>query len=129
MMKGLFLRAEYLRPGSRNWEFNASDAEKNYEPVKERIVGIPTAPARVSLQTLVDNLGQWHDGRLEKASQFSITRVVLAAPTLDESQEVFIVNTFGIGKISDKLPDDEAFKRIRHVVNAEGQLLFSDNIL
>ena len=126
---GHFLRAEFFREGSKDYEHPAKLAERNYIPVNERILGVPETPEKASLKKVIDSIRQLHDGKLEKATKFNITRVVLASSKFEEPQEVFIANVFGTGRISDKLPDKEPFKRLRFVLNAEGEVLFVDNVL
>jgi hypothetical protein len=130
--KGNFLRAEYIKEGSTNYEGDRSRQERNYR-VTGQSLSLANRPSALPLEELGKKVYATvnRDGPFENATRLNITYVNLKQPAIPAPtvQPVYIVNVFGVGKIKFDLPDDERLKRIRYVFDEYGNILFSDNTI
>ena len=125
---GVFVRAEYFRPGAEDHELPLFEAEKNYRSSGEKIYSVPEQAASANLQSILDNLHGQYGGQFEQSTKFNITYVLWEQ--YDQSPKpVFIINMFGTGKSVPKSPDKPTSLRIRFVFDADGNIMFFDNVI
>jgi hypothetical protein len=108
-----------------------AELEYDYNVFGERIVRLPEPGTSHNLEEIVAALDFMH---LERASRIQILYVVLEGigvgdPSDDRTHPVFIANVYGVHSISSRLPDDEASKRIRQVLDDSLKPLYADNAL
>jgi hypothetical protein len=132
--QGRFLRAEYKKPGAKSYVQEHWVQHDNYRVSQEKISGFPEQAPEVKesalLGVIYENIHLWGD--VEDASQLDVTyaRLIRKNRYAPPGEPVFILNTYGVAAISDKMPPDrEDMKRMRFVMSPTGRILWIDNNL
>lgn len=130
LTNGMFVRAEFVKPGSINYEVEPKELEIGYDVRTEKLMGFPDKAAPTSLSKVLQSL--YENEAFDKATRINITWV-LRKGTNDEIHPCFIANISGVSvgiKGSVSVPeDDESYKKYRVVLSPEGEALFMDNLL
>jgi hypothetical protein len=122
---GNFIRVEFVKPNAGDFQTSVADVETALRMSEESVVGFPAKAFPVSLETLFEQLQM----PFEKVTRFNVTYVDYkfyekpVAPTI-------LVNVFGLESIvSSRLGDGEETRRIRIVLDQNGEVTREDNFL
>ena len=125
---GMFVRAEFVKPGSKNPELNTKKLGQLYRSAGQSILGFPDKSAPGSIGKVLQSLYE-HEA-FDKATGINISWVVLKFEHV--SRPYFVANIFGVspGLMGTRFSsDDEAFKRYRILLTPEGEAVYTDNLL
>ena len=110
---GNFIRAEFVKPGAKDFQTPLEDMEDALRGAEETVVGLPAKPMAVSLETILDHLQM----PLENATRFNVT-YVLYQQSENPPEPMILVNVFGLPSIvTDRLGDEEGLRRVRVVMD------------
>lgn len=125
---GMFVRAEFVCPGRKDYEFSRSDVEDIYRSTAESLVGFPEKAAPASLGKVLQSL--YESEPFDTASKINITWVLREHD--GTISPCFIANIWGVssGFMFGRVPeDDEGFLKTRILLSPEGEAVISDNSL
>lgn len=118
---GQFVRAEYFKPGSTVYEESAEKLERILASGNERITRVPPRPPPIAWTAALEALRNHLGSELEKTIGLVVTYVEYQF--WDEPPApVFLVHLYGVMRASDKMPDEEMYRRIRFVIDAKGEI-------
>ena len=122
---GNFIRAEFVKPGARDFQTPLDGMEDALRGAHEIVVGLPAKPLAVSLEAILDHLQM----PLEDATRFNVTYVIYQL--FERPPEpMILVNVFGLPSIvTDRLGDEEDLRRVRVVMDQYGHVKQEDNFL
>jgi hypothetical protein len=123
--KGEFLRAEYEKPGARDYRTSMENLEIMYQQTVEAITGLPEEPLKIGLAKIVEGTGL----NLEAATRFDVNYVMFSS-NREPAKPTLLVNIYGVDSmVSFRAPPGEEFLRVRAVLNEQGEILWLDNTL
>ncbi len=126
---GMFVRAEFFKPGAKNYEFEAKELEEIYRSGGQILAGFPEKAAPASLVKVMESL--YTNEAFDRATKINIIYVLLDESELGgKIQPCFIANIWGVsaGFMSDRVSeDDEEFLKYRVILDQNGVATFSDN--
>jgi hypothetical protein len=118
---GQFVRAEYFKPGSPVYEESPEKLERILASGNERVKRLPPQPPPIPWTAALGALRKHLGPELEKTIGLVITYVEYQF--WDEPPApVFLVHLYGVMRASDKMPDEEMYRRIRFVIDAKGEI-------
>lgn len=126
---GRFVRAEFFKPGAKDYEFEPKELEEIYRSGWRLLAGFPAKAAPASLGKVLQSL--YGNEAFDRATKINITYVLLDEAQLGSKiQPCFIANIWGMspGFMSGRVPeDDEGFLKYRVFLDQNGVATFSDN--
>ena len=130
---GQFLRAEFNKPGAKDYSFDADHNRRRYMQSDETVNGLPKESARVPFEKVLGVLASEEHSfgiNFNTATKIDVTYVTYTRSG-DKPAPVYIINVFGCHSIAPEYSQasDEGAKRIRYVVDGEGKTWFFDNNL
>lgn len=130
---GQFLRAEFNKPGAKDYSFDAEHNRRRYIQRDETVNGLPAVPARVPFEKILGELAsEEHAFGIDftTATKIDVTYVTYTRSG-DKPTPVYIINVFGCHSIAPEYfaDRDESAKRIRYIVDGEGKTWLFDNNL
>ncbi len=124
---GMFVRAEFMKPSAEDYEFPPKRKAESYRSAAESLVGFPDKPAAASLSKVLQVLYE-HEA-FDSATKINITWV-LRQNSNNEIYPWFIANIYGVSPGLMRGPiDDPVDLRYRILLNADGEPVFTDNLL
>jgi len=124
---GMFVRAEFVKPGAKDYEEDPEYLTERYRSGRESLVGFPERAAPASLGKVLQSL--YEQEAFDTAGKINITWV-LREDGEERIRPCFIANVFGVSPGLMRVPDDdEAFLRYRILLNPQGEAFQSDNAL
>lgn len=125
---GQFVRAEYFKPGSTVYEESAEKLERVLLTRDERLTRIPPQPPPIAWTAALAAVRKHLGPELEKTIGLVITYVEYQF--WDEPPApVFLFHLYGVMRASDKMPDEETYRRIRFVIDSKGEITRFDNTM
>ncbi len=126
---GMFVRAEFFKPGAKDYEFDVKNMEGFYRSTGQILAGFPERAASASLAKVLQSL--YTNEAFDRATKINITYVLLDETELGSKiQPCFIANIWGVspGILTGSVPeDDEAFQKYRVFLDQNGVPTFTDN--
>ncbi|MEA3210928.1 MAG: hypothetical protein QOE70_3985 [Chthoniobacter sp.] len=124
---GMFVRAEFVKPGAKDYEASRADIEELYRAGAESLTGFPEKAAPANLSKVLQSL--YENEPFDRATKINITWV-LRKGTNGKVQPCFIANIFGVSPGLMRVPnDDEGFLKYRILLTPEGEAVRTDNFL
>ena len=128
--EGIFLHALYAKPGAVDYTNTVETIQSAYTQREQRIIGLPAKNARVSFGEVLTKFAKSMPENFDfKAAVRVDVSYVLWQRQAENQRPLYIINVYGCEKIADHLPNETRFKRIRYLVNDEGEMLVMDNLL
>jgi hypothetical protein len=122
---GNFVRAEFVKHGAGDFQSSVETVEAASRQSSEAVTGLPEKTLSVSLESLFDQLHL----PFENATRFNITYVMYKVNDTPPAPTI-LLNIFGLDSlVSARLGDEEAFRRIRIVMDENGKVQWEDNLL
>ncbi len=126
---GMFVRAEFFKPGAKDYEFDVKHIEGFYRSTGQILAGFPERAAPASLAKVLQSL--YTNEAFDRATKINITYVLLDETELGSKiQPCFIANIWGVspGILTGSVPEeDEGFLKYRVFLDQNGVPTFTDN--
>lgn len=125
---GMFVRAEFAKPGAKNYENDPKFLTELYRSSSESMAGFPDKPAPADLGKVLQSL--YAHAPFDRATKLNITWVLWE----NADREIlprYIVDVFGVSPGLMRVPDnsDEAFLKYRVFLTPDGVAVMTDNAL
>lgn len=129
LRNGIFARAEFLKPGAKDYEFPVDHMQAYYDSRGQYILGFPEKAASASLAKVLESLYNFE--AFDSATKINISYVLLDETELrGKVQPCFIANIWGVstGIMTGRVPeDDERFLKYRVFLDQNGEVTATDN--
>jgi hypothetical protein len=126
---GMFVRAEYKKPGATDYEMSPKSLEMSYRARGQSLVGFPEKPAPASFSKVLQSL--YENEPFDRATKINITWVLRDGTKAGgKIKPWFIANIFGVSSGLMRVPEgDEGFLKYRILLTPEGEAVYTDNLL
>jgi hypothetical protein len=124
---GNFIRLEYVKPGAGDFQATVGQIEAMSRQYSEEVTGLPKEPMGVNLEKMLQDLHR--ELRLENATRFNVTYVLYKTPEKAPEPHILLY-VFGLPNPAlGWLGNEERFRRIRVVMDRDGDFKWQDNLL
>lgn len=128
-----FVRAEFAQKGEFIWEELPENTESLYEMHAEVLKPLPAHRQKLSLQQIITKLDEHIP--LADATQWAITAVQMDSlkgfppDEFTVTDNVYIAHVYGVMTAGGRIPDEPHFRKVRVVLDLNGDVLQWDNRL